>query len=58
MKKSAPNTTVLTDAELDEMVQLLEAIHAETGTMKVFKIMEIIMKETIESIKSERNNDL
>ena len=55
MKKIGRNNTILTDAEVDEMVQLLEVVHAETGNMNVFRIMEIIMRETIESIKIEVN---
>jgi len=55
MRKSAHNTTVITDAEVDEIVQILEALHAETGSMNVFRIIEIIMRDTIESIKAELN---
>ena len=49
MKKLAKDHTVLSDAEEDEMMLHLEAINAETGNIRVFKIMELIMKETAEN---------
>ena len=55
MIKISKDNTVLSDSEVDEITLLLEALHGETGNMKVFLIIEILMKETIETIKSDLN---
>lgn len=52
MTKLGKDNTIITDSEVDQIILILEAIHSETGCIKVFNIIEILMKETVESIKS------
>jgi hypothetical protein len=46
---------ILANSEIDEIMLQLEALSAETGSLRVFKIIEILMKDTTKAIKTENN---
>lgn len=47
------NMNVLTDAEVDSLMLLLEASFASTGDSRIFEIIDILMKDTQQSIQKQ-----
>ena len=52
---STKSGVILSSSEVDQIMLLLEALNAETGNVRVYKIIEILMQDTIKAIKSEIN---
>ena len=47
MIKVAKDINILTDAQVDEMIILLEAAWVQTGNKTIFKLLEILLKRHV-----------
>lgn len=52
MKKQGTDTNILKDAEVDEILLLLEEAYANTGHKSIFRILEILMIDTYKEVNN------
>lgn len=57
MKKIDVNVNVLSDAELDSMMLLLEAAYSNTGDNRIFQVLDILMHDNNQLIKQHADNN-
>lgn len=57
MIKIDKNMNVLTDAEVDSIMLLLEAAFAKTGDNRIFEIIDILMNDTQQLMQKQNANN-